>query len=339
MITRLWLILPLVALPAAPLAAQSPTALLGLGIQAYRDLDMEDATRLLRRSLEDGPAALEAEGRKQALSYLAAAEVYRDRRDSAVAAFRVLVDLDPRYRPDPVAFPPDVVGLFDEVRKQTPAIAVSAPSRATVAAGEAGLPLVLYASVRHTVVVTTETVLGKVLETVHKGPVADSLMLHWKAPSRSKAPPSGGMVIGVTSLDRRGRAVRRVDLPVQVVRGAAERLEPPPPPALLPERQGWAKPVGRLTVGLGLAALSLLTVPAITDSDAAGVATGLVFTAAGVIGFVEAKPGRPLPENVAANAVARARWRAQADAIQRVNRARADGPALVIEVGEPTVRH
>jgi hypothetical protein len=41
---------------------------------------------------------------------------------------------------------------------------------------------------------------------------------------------------------------------------------------------------------------------------------------------------------VAANAIARARWRAQVDAIERANRSRADGPAVTVEVGEPTVR-
>lgn len=339
MIARFLVTLACVAAPVAPLLGQSPQALLGLGIRSYRDLDMETSTRLLRRSLADGDGALDTEARAQALTYLGAAELYRDRRDSAVSAFRQLVDLNPRYQPDAVVFPPDVVGLFDEVRRETPAVAVVVPRRATVGSNGEGVPLVLHASVRHTVLVTTETVVGKVLDTAYRGAIADSATIRWKAPSRGRIPAVGGLVIAVTSLDRRGRAIRRVELPVQVTRGAAERLEPPPAPTLLPERQGMAKPLGRLTVGLGLAAVSVLVLPEITDSEAAGVATGLVFSAAAIIGFLEAKPGKPLPENVAANAVARARWRAQVDAVERVNQARADGPAITVEVGEPIVRH
>jgi hypothetical protein len=338
MMTRVLFVL-LLALPAARLAAQSPKARLGLGIQAYRDMDLAGAAQQLRRALAaSGESALDVDARKQAFTYLGAAELYRDRRDSAVAAFRRLVDLDPRYRPDPVVFPPDVVGLFGEVQRATPAVAVAAPSRATFGAGDLGLPIVLYANVRHTVVVTAETVLGQVVDTIHRGPVADSLVVRWTARGKGRTAPVGGMVLGVTSLDRQGRALRRVEVPLQVARGLAERLEPPPPPALLPERQGLAKPVGRLTVGLGLAAVSVLVFPEITDSDAAGVATGLVFSAAALIGFFESRPGKPLPEHVAANAIARARWRAQADAIERANETRGDGPAITVLVGEPTVR-
>ena len=331
----------LAALPLAPAAAQTPTALLGLGIQSYRDMDMAGASRQIRSALAGGPSvdgALGTDARKQALTYLGAAELYRDHRDSAVAAFRRLVDLDPRYRPDPVVFPPDVISLFTEVRRATPAVAVSAPPRATFGAGDPGLPFVLYASTRHTVVVTAETVLGEVVDTVHKGPVGDSLALRWAVRGRGRTPPVGGMVLKVASLNRQGAVIRRVELPLQVSRGASERLELPPPPALLPERQGLARPVGRLTAGLGLAALSFVAMPELTGSDAAGVATGLVFTAGALVGFFEARPGKPLPENVAANAVTMARWRQQADAIERSNRARGDGPAVTVLVGEPVTQ-
>jgi hypothetical protein len=192
--------------------------------------------------------------------------------------------------------------------------------------------------VRHTVVVTAETVLGQVVDTVHRGPVGDSLLLRWNARGKGRTPPVGGMVLNVASLNRQGKVIRRVELPLQVTRGASEQLEAPPPPALLPERQGLAKPIGRLTAGLALAAISFVVFPEITDSDAAGVATGVVFTAGGLVGFFEARPGKPLPENVAANAITMARWRQQADAIERANRSRGDGPAVTVLVGEPVRR-
>lgn len=337
MTARVWVML-LLFVPCTGLVAQSPTALLGRGIQAYRELEMHVAVQELRLALAANPEALGVEARKQALTYLAAAELYRDQRDSALSAFRLVVHLDPIYRPDPVVFPPDVVAVFDEVRRSTPAVSVTTPARATFGAGDRGLPLVLHTSMRHTVVVTAETVLGEVVDTLHRGPVSDSLVLHWGARGRGKKPAVGGMVLGVTSLNAKGAPVRRVEVPVQVLRGAGERLEAPPSPPMLPERQGWGKPFGRLTAGMALAAVSILVFPEITDSDAAGVATGLVFSAGAIIGFLESKPGKPLPEHVAANAIARARWRAQVDAIERANRARADGPAVTVEVGEPTVR-
>jgi hypothetical protein len=338
MIRRLSLALA-VALPVTGLAAQSPTAHLGLGIQAYRSVDMVVAVQELRLALgASGADGLNDDARKQALTYLGAAELYGDRRDSAVTAFRRLVYLDPRHRPDPVVFPPDVVGLFDEVRRSTLAVAVSAPARASFGARDPGLPVSLYPSARHVVVVTAETVVGEVLDTIHNGPVADSLIVRWTGRGRGRTPATGGLVLGVTSVDGRGRAVRRVELPLQVVRGPSERLDAPPPPVLLPERQPWGKPIGRLTVGLGLAAVSMLVLPEVTNSNGAGVVTGLVFSAGAIIGFAEARPGKPLPENVAANAITLARWRAQADAVERSNRTRSDGAAVIVEVGEPVVR-
>jgi hypothetical protein len=324
---------------AGALPAQSARAVLGQGIGAYRNLDMVSAAGLLRRSLEHGGAdSLGLEERKQALTYLGAAELYRDHRDSAVGAFTRLVNLDPRYQPDELVFPPEVVELFREVRHDSPAIAVEVPTRAAFGPRDRGLPIRLYATTRHATLVTASTVLGEPLDTIYRGAVADSLRLYWTAAATKRhAAPVGGVVISVVSLNRKNEPLRRVDIPVQIMRGASEVLTAPPPPVMLPERQAWGKPVGRLTLGLSLAAVSLLVIPEVTSSNGAGVATASLLSLSGVFGFLDARPGKPLPENVVANEVARAQWRARVAAVDRANSARADGQTVVMEIGTPTV--
>jgi hypothetical protein len=93
----------------------------------------------LRRDFA-GPAAVsprESARRERArrLFYLGAAGLLRGRRDYALAAFRRLVRLDPRYRPDRLLFPPEVSGEFDSVRVETRAAPVVVPRDTAVRAG------------------------------------------------------------------------------------------------------------------------------------------------------------------------------------------------------------
>src|SRR5438093_12187036 len=82
-------------------AAQSADSLIARGTRAYKNLEFDAATLLLRRGVGQLTAAkAPVAQRAQGLVYLGAAELFRGRRDSAVAVFRRLVVLDPRYRPD-----------------------------------------------------------------------------------------------------------------------------------------------------------------------------------------------------------------------------------------------
>jgi len=97
-------------------------------VQAYQALEYDAAAALLERSLRrDSVTGLADSLQTRALTYLAATELFRGQRDSAVAAFRQLVLLNPRYRPDELIFPPQVTNLFQEVRRATRAIAVAVP--------------------------------------------------------------------------------------------------------------------------------------------------------------------------------------------------------------------
>ena len=92
MIRRLlqMLAVTLLALTARSVAAQqSASDLLAQGIGAYQNLDYDQAAAMLRRGLARTTGdTLSLADRLRALTYLGATELFRDRRDSALAAFR-----------------------------------------------------------------------------------------------------------------------------------------------------------------------------------------------------------------------------------------------------------
>lgn len=318
---------------AAPAAAraQSPEQALEQGIQAYRELEMESAGWLLRQALASD--RLNAQQRRTALSYLGAAELYRDRRDSALAAYAGLILLEPYHQLDPLAFGPDVQAVFEEARRRTPMVEVSA-TKASFAPGDPGLPVRLRVNTPHVVVVTAEAVNGTVLDTVFRDRVRDRATAHWDASGPPGVrPPVGGFVLGIASLDGRGRVSRRVTLPVHVTRSPENPLAVPVPPILLPETQPAGPAYTRLGLGIAAATAAYFITPVFTDSKAPQIALTVAFAAAGIIGFWEVRPGKPLPKNVVANEVAREAWEARVAGVQQENRQRADGGTVTIEIG------
>ena len=315
---------------AAP--AQSPERALEQGIRAYRELEMESAGWLLRQALAGDRLA--APQRLTALGYLGAAEFYRDRLDSALAAYARLIRIEPYHQLDPLVFGPDVQAIFEEARQRTPMIEVSA-SRTSFAPGEAGLPVRLRVNTPHVVVVTAETVNGTVLDTVFRERVRDRATAYWDAAGAPGVrPPVGGFVIGIASLDARGRVSRRVTLPVNVTRSPENPLDAPERPVMLPGRRPAGPAFMRLGVGIAAATAAYFVTGAVTDAKGPQIALAVAFTAAGVIGFWEVRPGKPLPDNVVANEVARKAWEARVGQVQRENQRRADGGTVTIEVGK-----
>jgi hypothetical protein len=313
-------------------SAQSAEATLEQGVQAYRELEMESAGWLLRQALAD--SRLDTRQRITALGYLGAAEVYRDRRDSALAAFTRLLRLEPFHALDPLVFNPDVQSVFAEARARTPMVEVSA-SRTSFAPGERGLPVRLRANTPHVVVVTVEAVNGVVLDTVFRERVRDRATAYWNASGAPGVrPPVGGFLLGVASLDGRGRVSSRVTLPVHVTRSAENPLSVPAPPQVLPERQPAGPAFMRLGIGLAAATAAYFVTGAVTDDKGPQIALAVVFAAAGAIGFWEVRPGKPLPDNVVANEVARREWEARVAQVQRENQRRTDGGTVTIDVGK-----
>jgi hypothetical protein len=315
---------------AARAQAPSPERALEQGLRAYRELEMESAGWLLRQALA---GKLDQRQRVTALSYLGASEFYRDRRDSALSAYADLIRLEPHYRLDRLVFGPDVQAVLEEARKRTPIAAVRA-ERASFAADAPGLPVNVRVNTPHVVVMTLETVNAVVLDTVFRGRVRDTTTVYWNARGRNDAQaPRGGFVLRVASLDGRGRASHRVALPVQVTRSPEDPLAAPERPALLPEYQPAGPALARLGLGLAAATVAYFVTPAFTSNAAPQVALALTFGAAGVLGFVDARPGKPLPENVVKNRVAQEAWEARVNRVQVENQRRADGGTVTVEVG------
>src|SRR2546428_11316822 len=117
-------------------AGQAASAALTQGVRAYDDLEFENAAGLLRRALAvQGTNALSAADVSRALIYLAATELLRDRRDSARAIARRLVLSNPRFRPDELVFPPQLLLLYEVVRRATPAVIAEAPTDTAIRFG------------------------------------------------------------------------------------------------------------------------------------------------------------------------------------------------------------
>src|SRR5688572_4371826 len=111
LIALLFLIVP------AGIEAQCGIDLVESGVQAYRDLELETAKRLLQSAVEmNSPVSSRCSTENaRALTYLGASHWLAERPDSAARAFTLAVIQAPRYRPDDVEFPPELTDLFDYV--------------------------------------------------------------------------------------------------------------------------------------------------------------------------------------------------------------------------------
>ncbi len=329
----------LAAVMAAPVPAVAQTGpqFLVQGIDAFRALEMEAATRMLRLSL--GAHDLPEADRTHALAYLGAAEFYRDRRDSAFAAFERLIQTDPRYRLDRLAFAPRVLDAFDQARRQTMVVAVETVRRVTFEPGRGGLATRLYPSTPHHVRVRIEDAAGRAVRTLHDGLVEDSARVVWDGRGARRRRLAEGLYnMSVSSMGDGDEPVRTVDVPIRLARTMRDSLVRPPAPDFLPQREPLGPGLLRLGLGLGAAGAALVVVPVFTDNDGPKFATALVLAAAGVIGFFERRPGRPYPDNVVANEVRRAAWEARVAEVAAENRRRRPGERIVLETGRVAIR-
>lgn len=121
MIRRLITLALFAAMPGALVSQQRDVV--AQAIRAYRDLDFDAATTLLRRALA-GPPPLADSTRALALTYLGAAEQYRGHRDSAEAVFRRLILMAPAHSPDTLVFPPEITRFYEDVRSRTQVVTV-----------------------------------------------------------------------------------------------------------------------------------------------------------------------------------------------------------------------
>jgi hypothetical protein len=323
--------------------AQSAHDALVQGTRAYDDLEFEQAAGLLRRALAaQGAAALSREEAARALIYLTATELLRDRKDSARAVARRLVITDPRYRPDELVFPPQLLLLYEVVRRATPAVIGVAPADTTIRPGSETLPLRLYASAVHDVEASLVALDGRVMRTLYRGPIGDSLALPWNGLDSSNAPlAAGSYAITVSSFDRTGKVVRMLRLPLAVLPAPADTLPHPPLPAdtvLRPEKQPFGPALRVLAPGV-LAGIGTVMLPGLVargeEPSGGRIVIGGTLTLAGVAAFIARRPGRAIPANVAHNAVVRA-WRRDEAEVVRRNAERAKG-TMGVRIDAPVI--
>jgi hypothetical protein len=332
----------LLVLAAARAPAQTAAELVTQGVTAYRALEFDAAAALLRRALAmTGGDALADTSRPGVWVYVGATDVFRGRRDSANTAFRQALLADPRHRPDPLVFPPEVANAFDAVRRGTAFVRVAAPRDTVIILGDQLYVARLYASALHDVAVELTLEDGRVARRLYAGPIGDSLDVRWEGlDSTGRAPLEGRLVFQVTSRAAgRGRIVR-LPLATRVVR--EDTLPHPPAPAaaqLLPEREPAGPALRTLGAGV-LTGLFAAVLPQLIAQDG-GTASGRYVVAgalgtAGVIGFLAQRPGRVIPANVAANRAARDAWQREVAMAVAENARRRRDIGLQVTAGRAT---
>jgi hypothetical protein len=335
------LMIAAVALGAAatPAVGQDASDLVAQSVRAYQGLEFDAAAGLLRRALTPPLAdSLDAAERVRALSYLGAIEQLREHRDSAVAVFRRLVLFDPRYRLDTFVFPPEVTRLFDEVRLTTKVVAIRVPADTLIPLQQGWLPVWLFPSSPHDVTVAVAREDGRPLRALYAGPVGDSLNVRWDGRDSSGAIAPRGRVWLTVASRASGTTARLVQLPLELDFALDTQPHPaaPGPGQLLPERAGRRTGVRSLAAGLliGAAAVSLPEIVAPGErSSGTRLAVGGTLALSGVIGYLAQPPGRPLPDNIAANRARRDEWRRRTDAIIAENARRQRGASLHVRAG------
>ena len=326
------------------LRAQSASDLLAGGVRAYQALEYDAAAALLERSLgRDSAVGLADSLRARALTYLAATELFRGQRDSAVAAFRQLVLLNPRYRPDELIFPPQVTNLFQEVRRATRAIAVAVPPVTELRTRLERFTARVLASSLADVTVTLAREDGTPVRQLYSGPVADSLLVSWDGLTAAGAPADDGRyILRVTPRTPTADGPRARQVVLEVKQELPDTLAWPPPlttPPLLPERASTGPAFRSLAAGL-VAGAAVVALPSLMaqgkDATGARFAVGAAVGVSGLVGFFARRP-RPLEANVRANASQRDAWKRKLDLVKAENAARLRTMRLVVRAGPETI--
>jgi len=329
----------------ATVAAQSATDLLTAGMRSYQNLDYEAAAATLRRGLMRATSdTFSTPERLQALTYLGATELFRGRRDSAVAAFRQIAVTDPRYRPSAIIFPPQVTSMFQEVRQGTKTVFIQVPPETEFRARSEHFTARLVASTPHDIAVAVTREDGTVVNSLYTGPIDDSLAVTWDGTERGDPVKSGHYLLRVTSRAAAGARQLVRQLPLEIERARPDtQAWPSPGDATSPGvRSGPA--VRSLAGGLA-AAVAVIVLPSIVAHDADGIkgrfAVAAAIGGAGLASFFAQRSAPPIDVAVGANAAVRDAAKRRLEQVRQQNakslaevrlRVRA-GPATLLEQG------
>lgn len=323
--------------------AQRPDPL-ARSLAAYRDLDYDGAATALRAAIAaTGAAGLADADRTRALMYLGATETFRGRRDAAIEAFRALLTMDVRYRPDELVFPPEVSTLFQETRIGLRAASVVVPAETEIRSTADRFPVRVYAASLHDIRVSIIDASGGPVRVLHDGAIGDSLELLWNGrDGLGRLRDAGPYRLLVTSRAPTGREERELIVPLTITRVDEDTLAMPAP---LPEsafRTETAPATGGaryLATGL-VGALAAVALPSVAGSGSDGGSLRFGVSAAlgvaGILGFTRARQPRPIPENIEWNRRQRATWQQETDRVQRENALRRAATRLRIVAGRAT---
>lgn len=234
----------LVSLSAGQLAAQAQPAgaIFAQGLRAYQQLELTSAARLFRLALSVHSAdSLSTSERADALMYLYAAEVLASRRDSAAAVSARLLAVQPRYEPDALVFPPEIIAAFERRRRDVKVVQGRIDGSPVLLPRGEPLRVVLVASSYHPVLATVLRDATPYV-TIYDGPIEDSLDVAWNGlDADGNDAPAGRYSVQVASRDARGRTLRSFRLPFEVHANAAPVIAAAPEPsAPEPARAGSA---------------------------------------------------------------------------------------------------
>jgi len=330
-------------LRAPDLPAQVTIAWLDQAERAYRDLEYDRVAELIRGGLSREPEMRMAE-RARALTYLAASELFRGRRDTAVAVLSRLLVTNPRYRPDDLIFPPAVTDLFQTVRMTTKAVTVRVQPNTDLRIGDDRLAMRLLVTSYHDVSAVIVRDDGDQVRSLYSGPVADSLDLSWNGrDAGGLTVEDGSYLLRVTSRTPGGpRVLRVVHIPLDI-RGARPDTVPEPPALpdslFLPERARGKSGFGSLGAGL-LAAAAIVAMPHVLagpgEASSGRYAVAGAAGVLGIVGFVIQRPSKVLLPNVRANAALREAWTRRVTVIRAENAERKRNLVLRIHAGTAT---
>ena len=328
--------------------AQSATALLDQGVRAYSVREYDGGAWLLRRALAaEGADALSNAGTARALLYLTATEVARNQRDSALAAARRLILLDPRYRPDET-FPQAVIAVYQEARRTAPSVSIRASGDTAIRPGAETFVVRLGSATAPDVTANVLNADGRVVRTIFSGPIRDSVDVRWNGLDGSgNVPAAGRYMIVVTPRQGRGGAAGAATwtlrLPIELARPAVDTTPLPsaPPDSLFRPERGDSKAAMRalipgLVAGVAIVALPKLVATGENASEARLVVGGAV-TIAGIAAFFSHHPGQRLPENEQYNRNLRENWQRNSQEIARRNADRQRQSRMIIRPGAPSL--
>ena len=333
--------LVLVAATSPAIRAQTQTAdVLRQAQELYEKLEIERAVPLLRQIVSPGwTSEVTQDQRVQAYTYLGASLALLGARDSALLYFRGAIERDPFTDLDARRFTPAQLGLFQQARRLTFAVAARPVAAARVDPRTQRATFTIVTTHTASLRVRLQSVDRPTAVELYHG-VNDGLReVPWDGLLDGRLAPPGRYelaAVAQSELLRRSDSTRVYFTVSHDATPLEDTLADLRPSDLLPERQdartGRSDMVKGLVITVG--ALAASSVAANGDLGHGGrffaVVVGGTAGVAGVTAFLHARNQRPLPVNVVENARRRAARAAANAEIARRNSARLAGTALIL---------